>query len=154
MYNNGLQDPELQKLHKRVKLNLNLFLNDILNNNLFKVIEKTNYYIIYPLFYCDRIVTDGDAFVNGSYMISCRKNYKQIFLFISDNQIIINKTYTISNILNNLWVIFIYDEWTFQPLRNNQFTINYLNNDKKQYVTDELGYCVFEAEENNFEVIL
>ena len=154
MYNNGLQDQELQRLHKKIGLNLNLFLNDILTSDLFKVVDNDEYYTIYPLFYCDRISTDGDCFIKGSYMISCPKDYKHIFLFISDSQIIVNKTYTLSNIQGNTWIIFIYDEWTFQPLRNTSFTIEYSNGVTRQYFTDTLGYCTFDALDSNFEVVL
>ena len=153
MYNNGLQDPELQKLHKKLKLNLNMFLPDILQSNLFKVVENGDYYYIYPLFYCDSIATDGDAFIKDTYLIVCPKGYEQIFLFVSDNSIVINKTYTISNIEGDYWIIFIYDEWTFQPLRNETFTIQY-DDETRQYITDDLGYCVFEALDNDFEVVL
>ena len=154
MYNNGLQDPELQKLHKKLKLNLNMFLPDILNSNLFKVEDKGSHYYIYPLFYCDTIITDGEAFIKDTYLIVCPKNYEQIFLFISENQIVINKTYTLSNIEEDYWIIFIYDEWTFQPLRNESFTIEYDEETRQQYNTDNLGYCVFKALGNDFEVVL
>ena len=153
MYNNGLQNPDLQKLHKKLKLNLNMFLPDILDSTLFKVEEKGDYYYIYPLFYCDRIMTDGDAFIKDTYLIVCPNTYEQIFLFISDNTIVINKTYTLSNIEGNYWIIFIYDEWTFQPLRNTTFTVEY-EEETRQYITDNLGYCVFEALDNDFEVVL
>ena len=154
MYNNGLQDTELQLLHKKAKLNMNMFLSDILESDLFQVVTKGNYYYIYPLFYCDRIESDGDAFINKHYLIVCPTDYAQIFLFISDTSININKTYTIINPSGNYWVILIYDEWTFQPLRNTLFSIDYGNDNIKQYTTDKLGYCTFEADLNTFEVIL
>ena len=154
MYSNGLQDEELQNLHGLLGLNLNMFLDDILSSDLFKVEESGDRYLIYPLFYCDSIESDGDAFITGRYMISCRKDYEQIFLFISDSSIIVSKTYTIKNIENNTWIIFVYDEWTFQPLRNTFFTVDYLNGMTQTYQTDRLGYCTFNALNNNFEVIL
>ena len=154
MYNNGLQDEELQLLHNQVKLNLNMFLSDILSSDLFKVVSKDDYYHIYPLFNCDSIETDGDAFISGSYLIICPKNYDNIFLFISDNSIIINKTYTITNREENYWIIFIYDEWTFQPCRNTIFSVDYGNGNVKQYITDNLGYATWIADDNTFEVIL
>lgn len=154
MYNNGLQDTELQQLHKKVKLNKNLFLSDILDSDLFKVVTKDNYYYIYPLFNCDSIETDGDAFINENYLIVCPTDYEQIFLFISDVTITTEKTYTITNPSDNYWIIFIYDEWILQPYRNTPFSIKYSNNKITQLTTDNLGYCAFETDNNNFEVIL
>ena len=153
MYNNGLQDPELQRLHKKLGLNLNLFLPDILASDLFKVEDKGDYYHIYPLFYCDTITTDGDAFINDRYLIVCPKDYKQIFLFITDSSIIINAAYSLSNRSSNDWLLFLYDEFTFQPLRNHVFRVE-TNNTSYSFITDELGYCLFNVGTGNFEVIL
>lgn len=159
MYNNGLQDNELQHLHKKFKLNLNLFLTDILTgqyNSMFKITDKGDLYEIIPLFYCDSIKTDGDALINGTYSIICRKDYNNIFLFISDNQNVdFDKMYTIKKYEDsNDYLIFIYYLITLEPCRNSVFKVDYGNGNVKQYITDDLGYCTFVSESENFEVII
>ena len=77
MYNNGLQDTELQSYHKSLKYTGNFFLSDILNSEYFKTEEKGEYITIYPLFYTDEITTDWDnVFINSPYMISVPKDLK------------------------------------------------------------------------------
>ena len=155
MYNNGLQDNELQQLHKYFKLNMNMFLQDILQSDMFKVIDKTDFYDIIPLFYCDRIITDGDAFIHGTYSITCKKNYKQIFMFISENNLEFDKMYTIKKYDDsNYYLIFVYNLISLEPCRNHIFNVEYDNLGTKQYLTDDLGYCLFEADEDEFKVVL
>lgn len=154
IWNEGLTHPEVQALHKLLKLNLNYFLEDILlDTTLFKVEDKGNYYNIYPLFYCDQIETDGDAIIDSSYKITCKKDYEQIFMFISNIQVITEPTYRIKKV-GDSYIVFIYDERTLQPLRNSFFLIEYINEDKEQYITDKLGYCIFQPKNDDFKVIL
>lgn len=153
MYNNTLQDSDLQNLHKKFKLNLNMFLTDILDSDLFQVEDKGNIYQIIPLFYCDSIETDGDAKIIDTYVIYCRKDYTQIFMFISENNIETEPFYTITN-NDNIYTIFIYQLPTLEPCRNYIFSIDYGDDNIKQLQTDKLGYCIFESDTSAFEVIL
>lgn len=154
IWNEGLNNPEIQKLHKLLKLNMNMFLQDILNDTtMFKVEDAGEHYHIYPLFYCDRIESDGDALILGTYKIVCKKDYKQIFLFISDSSIITKNTYIIKK-ADSKHIILIFDEGTLQPSRNAVFTIKYGEDDMEQYLTDQLGYCIFQAKNDDFEVIV
>ena len=154
MYNNGLTDSELCELHNIFKLNLNMFLADILDSDLFQVEDKDDYYVIYPLFYCDEIYSDGDAIIEGSYKIVCSKTYQNIFIFDSETTIGTDKMYTIKQYGNtNKYLIFIYYQNTLEPCRNNTFTITD-GTDSKQFITDDLGYCLFETDMEEFTVVL
>lgn len=154
MYNNGLTDSELCELHNLFKLNINMFLADILESDLFQTEDKGDYYIIYPLFYCDRITTDGDAIIEGSYKIICNKTYSNIFIFDSETTLGTDKMYTIKQYGNsNKYLIFIYYQNTLEPCRNTAFSITN-DTDSKQFMTDELGYCLFETDMNEFTVVL
>lgn len=153
MYNNTLQDSDLQNLHKRFKLNLNMFLTDILESNLFQVNDLDTIYQIIPLFYCDSIETDGDARIVGTHVIYCSKTYEQVFLFVSENNIETEPFYTITN-TDNIYTIFIYQLPTLEPCREYIFSIKYSNDDIKQLQTDKLGYCIFESDNSDFEVVL
>ena len=153
MYNNTLQDPDLQNLHKRFKLNLNMFLNDILESDLFKVEDKGELYQIIPLFYCDNIETDGNASILGTYCIYCSKDYEQIFLFISESHIECEQFYTITH-TDNIYTIFIYNLPTLEPCRDYIFSIDYGDDNIKQLQTDKMGYCIFESDTGDFEVVL
>lgn len=155
MYNNGLQNSELQLFHKSLGLNLNLFLEDILEmEDLFQIIDKGDKYFIYPLFYCDSIKTDGEgAFINETYLIIVPKDYKQIFLFITDNPIEFVPFFTVrEDYWQNQFVLFAYDLITLQPLRNRNIIIRDDGADKN-YTTNEYGYLHFEAYTYDFEVI-
>lgn len=154
MYNNGLTDTELSELNNMFKLNLNMFLADILDSDLFQVEDKEEYYVIYPLFYCDEIYTDGDAIIEGSYKIVCSKTYSNIFIFDSETDIGTDKMYTIKKYDNiDKYLIFIYYQNTLEPCRETVFTITD-GTDSKQFITDELGYCIFETDINDFTVVL
>lgn len=154
VWNEGLENSEIQKLHKLLKINMNCFLNDILNDEeMFKVEDNGDYYNIYPLFYCDKIETDGNALIIDTYKITCRKNYEQILMFISDTLIVTQNTYIIKKVEDN-YIIFIFDEVTLQPSRNSIFRIEYENGDVEQFVTDKLGYCIFKVSDDDFEVVL
>jgi len=154
MYNNGLTDPELAEIHNLFKLNLNMFLADILESDLFQTEDKGDYYIIYPLFYCDEIITDGDAIIEGSYKIICSKTYSNIFIFDSKTTLGTDKMYTIKQYGRpNKYLIFIYYQNTMEPCRNTVFTI-IDDTDSKQFITDELGYCLFETDIEDFRVVL
>lgn len=154
MYNNGLQDEELQQLHKVFKLNMNMFLQDILNDTtMFKVEDAGEHYHIYPLFYCDRIESDGDALILGTYKIVCKKDYNQIFLFISENNISFDKMYTIKKYDNtNTYLIFVYNMVSLEPCRNYIFNIE-SDDESQTYMTDKLGYALFSFD-GEFEVVL
>ena len=155
MYNNGVQDSELQLLHRKLGLNLNMFLPEILEdeNGLFHIKETNTHYLIYPLFYCDRITSDGDIFVNGHYMVSVEKDFSSIILFITDNPVLVNPAYIISDTDVNEHLLFVYDTVTLQPLRNHKVTV--IEDDvSKGYFTDELGYLQFITETSSFEVII
>ena len=154
MYNNGVTDFELCELHNVFKLNTNMFLTDILNSDLFQTEDKGEYYEIYPLFYCDEIYTDGDAIIEGSYKIVCSKNYSNIFIFNSETSIGTDKMYTIKQYgSSNKYLIFIYYQNTLEPCRETVFSITD-GTDSKQFVTDMLGYCLFETDIENFTVVL
>ncbi len=154
MYNNGLTDTELAELHNIFKLNLNMFLRDILESDLFETQDKGDYYVIYPLFYCDEIITDGDAIIEGSYKIACGKTYSNIFIFNSETSIGTDKMYTIKQYgTSNKYLMFIYYQNTLEPCRNTAFIISD-DTDSKQFVTDELGYCLFETSIDDFRVVL
>lgn len=154
MYNNGLTDTELSELHNIFKLNLNMFLTDILESDLFEAEDKGDYYVIYPLFYCDEIYSDGDAIIEGSYKIVCSKTYSNIFIFDSETTLGIDKMYTIKQYSSsNKYLIFIYYQNTLEPCRETVFTITD-DTDSKQFITDELGYCIFETDIEDFRVVL
>ena len=154
MYNNGLTDLELCELHNLFKLNTNMFLEDILDSDLFQVEDKEDYYVIYPLFYSDAIYTDGNAIIEGSYKIVCTKTYSNIFIFNSETSIGIDKIYTIKQYSSpDKYLIFLYYQNTLEPCRNSTFTITD-DTDSKQFVTDELGYCIFETDMEEFRVVL
>ena len=54
MYDNGLQDPELQMYHKEIKFSINLFLQDILEGTFseyFHTVTDNGYVHIY-FFFC------------------------------------------------------------------------------------------------------
>lgn len=154
MYNNGLTDSELCEMHNLFKLNINMFLTDILNSNLFQTEDKGEYYVIYPLFYCDEIYSDGDAIIEGSYKIVCDKNYSNIFIFDSESSLGEDKIYTIKQYNNSeKYLIFIYFQNTLEPCRNTPFIVTD-GTDSKQFLTDDLGYCLFETNISNFTVVL
>ncbi len=154
MYNNGLTDTELCELNNIFKLNLNMFLPDILESDLFQAEDKEEYYIIYPLFYCDEIITDGDAIIEGSYKIVCSKTYKNIFIFNSETSIGTNKMYTIKQYgTSNKYLIFVYYQNTLEPCRKTSFSVTD-DTDSEQFLTDELGYCIFETDIEDFKVVL
>lgn len=154
MYNNGLTDTELSELNNMFKLNLNMFLADILDSDLFETQDKGDYYVIYPLFYCDEIITDGDAIIEDSYKIVCSKTYSNIFIFDSETTLGTDKMYTIKQYDDtNKYLIFIYYLNTLEPCRETVFSITD-DNDSKQFMTDELGYCLFETDMEDFTVVL
>lgn len=154
MYNNGLTDTELCELHSMYKLNLNMFLEDILESDLFQTEDIGDFYQIYPLFNCDEIYTDGDAIIKDKYKIVCDKNYSQIFIFNSETTLGTDKMYTIKQYNNTQkYLIFIYYQNTLEPCRNSYFSITN-GTDSKQLMTDDLGYCLFETDISNFTVEL
>ena len=155
MYNNGLQDPELQSYHKSLKYTGNFFLSEILENDYFKTVENGDYITIYPLFYTDEILTDWDnVFIDSPYMITVPKGFKGLITFKGDDgQEVKNKTYTIAK-QNGYWIIVIYNADTCEILTNQTFTIEYTNYESETYTTRDNGYYTFIAKEDSFEVVL
>jgi hypothetical protein len=160
MYDNGLQDSELQEYHKELKYSVNLFLEEIIATgsdwqDYFIIEEMGDYYKIYPLFYTDTIYTDGDnVVIDSPYKITVPKDYKQIITFYGeDGQYITSKSSHVEE-NGNFCSIVIYQTDTGEFLPYQKYTIVYSEHPAEQHKTGANGYGSFTKKESTYTVVV
>lgn len=149
MYDNNLNGKELCEFHNKVKINKSYRLSEVFNNNpLFKIVQITNnIYKIFPLFYCDKIISSNeeDRIIENKYII-CNYNEYTILQFISNT--VVNDFNLVYEIVNkhsdNLLYGIIYDSNNKNPIKEANVTINIfsINNLLKENInlnSDEYG---------------
>lgn len=158
MYDNGLQDSELQKYHKEIKFSINLFLQDILVgtfSDYFKTETINDYVHIYPLFYTDTIsIDDNKGIVLSPYKIIVPIDYSGLITFYGeDGQTVESKRKYVSE-SDGYVTVMIYNAKTREFLPYQNYMVEYPNHPVMKLSTGRNGYGGFIKLENNYNVVI
>ena len=147
MYDNGLQDPELQEYHKELKFSINLFLPDILEgtfSEFFLTKTNGNYITIYPLFYTDTISIDDDkGVVDSPYKIIVPSDYTGLITFYGDDGQIVESKRKFVNEDDGYCTVMIYNAKTREFIPNQEYIVEYPNYPMETLSTGDNGYGGF-----------
>lgn len=158
VYDNGLQDPELQEYHKEIKFSINLFLPDILEgtfSDYFKTDVIGDYVHIYPLFYTDTIsIDDNRGIVKSPYKIIVPVGYTGLITFYGDDgQVIESKRKYVSE-SDGYVTVMIYNAKTREFIPNQEYMVEYPNNPIVKLATGRNGYGGFIKLEDGYNVVI
>ena len=158
MYDNGLQDSELQEYHKELKFSINLFLPDILEgtfSEFFETKTRGNYITIYPLFYTDTISIDDDkGVVDSPYKIIVPVGYTGLITFTGDDGQIVEAKRKFVNEVDGYCTVMIFNAKTKEFIPNQKYMVEYSNYPIEKLVTGSNGYGGFIKKENNYNVVI
>ena len=158
MYENGLQDPELQEYHKEIKFSINLFLQDILEGTFseyFHTVTDNGYVHIYPLFYTDEISIDDDSgVVLSPYKIIVPVGYTGLITFYGDDgQVVESKRKYVSE-SDGYVTVMIYNAKTREFIPYQDYMVEYPNNPIVKLSTGRNGYGGFIKLEDGYNVVI
>lgn len=158
MYDNGLQDSELQMYHKEIKFSINLFLQDILVgtfSDYFKTETLNGYVHIYPLFYTDTISIDDDkGIVLSPYKIIVPVGYTGLITFYGEDEQVIESKRKYVNESDDYVTVMIYNAKTREFLPYQQYMVEYPNHPIQKLSTGKNGYGGFIKLEDNYNVVI
>ena len=158
MYDNGLQDLELQQYHKEIKFSINLFLQDILTgtfSDYFQTETIGNYIHIYPLFYTDEISIDDDKGIAIShYKIIVPIGYTGLITFYGEDEQIIESKRKYVDEDDGYVTVMIYNAKTREFLPYQDYMVEYPNYPIQKLSTGKNGYGGFIKLEDNYNVVI
>jgi hypothetical protein len=158
MYDNGLQDPELQMYHKEIKFSINLFLQDILTGTFseyFKTETLGGYVHIYPLFYTDKISIDDDkGIVFSPYKIVVPVGYTGLITFTGEDEQIVESKRKYVNESDGYVTVMIYNAKTREFLPYQNYMVEYPNYPVVRLSTGKNGYGGFIKLEDDYNVVI
>lgn len=158
MYDNGLQDPELQEYHKEIKFSINLFLQDILTGTFSEYFQTEtigDYIHIYPIFYTDVISIDDDkGVVDSPYKIIIPSDYTGLITFYGDDGQVVESKRKYVNEADGYVTVMIYNAKTREFIPNQEYMVEYPNNPIVKLSTGNNGYGGFIKLEDNYNVVI
>ena len=165
MYYSNIGEDNVKIYHNMIKSNFNILLTDIFNNRLFNVesIIENKLYRIYPLFYCDTIVsTNPNDVIIENQCIICEYNSNTVLNFNSNAINDFDYNYELRFVDDVIFYDFIfYDKITLSRLNNVEMTAQYLNMDNEvllseNFVSNHNGVIIFKPQRfpNSYRVVL
>ena len=158
MYDNGLQDTELQEYHKEVKFSINLFLEDILDgtfSSFFYTVTRNGLIYIYPLFYTDTILIDSDdGVVNSPYCVIVPVGFNGLISFYGDDgQIVESKRLYLSDV-DGYVTVMVYNAKTREFIPEQEYLVEYQHYPAEHLFTGRNGYGGFIRKESGYNVVI